>query len=797
MNRTRALTSLSMVLLGGAAFAVAALMPATLRAQPATPTDAANYKQLMQMYCVGCHSGPTPFAGLNLEPLDPAKLNENGVIWEKMIRKLRDKQMPPAGMPRPDDATYEAFFKFLESGRDRLAQANPNPGRTTLNRLNRTEYANTIRDLLALNIDVRDLLPGDDTGYGFDNIGDVLSVSPVLLEKYLLTAGKIARAAVGDPNMQPTVEAFEVSHGLKQRDRMDEALPVGSRGGAAVKHRFPVDGEYEISVNISRGRAENYLGLGRERQLDLRLDDQRLGLYTIARNPGRSSLGSGTPPDAHLKARLVVKAGTHEIGASFLKDTIVREGIIDRVREDAVPTYFEGIGAITVTGPYNVQGPGATASRERIFSCLPKAASEEQACAEQILKTVAKRAYRRPVTEDDVKPFVELYQQGSQAGAGRGGFEAGIRLALQGLLVAPDFIFRPEHDPAGAPPGSSHRVSDVELASRLSFFLWSSIPDEELLAVAEAGKLGDKAVLAQQVKRMMADPKSEQMVKNFAGQWLFLRNIRNISPATESFPNWDENLRPAMATETEMLIDSMMRADRSIVDMLQNDYTFLNQRLAEHYGIKGVYGTEFRRVALEDKNRWGLLGQASVLTVTSYPNRTAPTIRGKWVLQQILGTPPPPPPPNVPSLKEDATTKSMTMRQRMELHRSNPTCAVCHRMMDPLGFALENFDGLGRWRDTTGPGAGPIDSSGVLPDGTKFDGPAGLREVLISKREMFVETVTERLLTYALGRGVEEYDHPVLRKIVRGAAADDYRWSSIILGIVNSAPFQMRRTGDG
>jgi hypothetical protein len=796
MNRTRALTSLSMILVGGTALAVATLMPSTLPAQNTTGTDAANYKTLMQMYCVGCHSGPTPFAGLNLEPLDPAKLNENGVIWEKMIRKLRDRQMPPAGMPRPDDATYDAFFKYIETGRDRLAQAAPNPGRTTLNRLNRTEYANTIRDLLALNIDVRDLLPGDDTGYGFDNIGDVLSVSPVLLEKYLLAAGKIARAAVGDANMQPTVQSFEVPHGLKQTDRMDAALPVGSRGGTVVKHRFPVDGEYEISINISRGRAENYLGLGRERTLDLRLDDERLGLYTIARNPGRSSLGGGTPPDAHLRARLVVKAGTHEIGASFLKDTVIQEGIIDRIREDNVRTYFEGVGAITVTGPYNVQGTGATASRERIFSCLPKAASEEQACAEQILKSVAKRAYRRPVTEDDLKPLVTLYQQGSKATGGRGGFESGIRLALQGMLVAPDFIFRPEHDPAGAPPGSSHRVSDVELASRLSFFLWSSIPDDELLAVAEAGKLSDKTVLEQQVKRMMADPKSEQMIKNFAGQWLFLRNIQGISPATESFPNWDENLRNSMAVETELLIDSMMRADRSIVDMLHNDYTFVNQRMAEHYGMKGIYGAEFRRVALEDKNRWGLLGQASVLTVTSYPNRTAPTIRGKWVLQQILGTPPPPPPPNVPSLKDDEKTQRLTMRQRMELHRQNPTCAVCHRMMDPLGFALDNFDGIGTWRTTTGINE-PIDSSGVMPDGTKFDGPSGLRDILMSKKHMFVENFTENLMTYALGRGVEEYDHPALRTITRQAALEDNRWSSIILGIVNSTPFQMRRVSDG
>ena len=488
-----------------------------------------------------------------------------------------------------------------------------------------------------------------------------------------------------------------------------------------------------------------------------------------------------------------MKAGTRELAATFLKDTLLKEGIIERVRDDAVPTYFEGVGSITVAGPFNVQGPGKTVTRDKIFVCHPSGAAEEQACAKKILSTLAHRAYRRPLGDGDMTQLLALYNAGAQ----NGGFESGVRLALQKILVSPGFLFRAEVDPPGAAPGTVYKISDVELASRLSFFLWSSIPDDELLAVAESGRLPEPSVLQGQVKRMLADPRSQALVKNFSGQWLFLRNIARISPDTTAYPNFDENLRQALAKETELLIESQVREDRSVADLLSTDYTFLNQRLAEHYGIKGVYGNEFRRVKLEDPNRYGLLGQASILTVTSYPNRTAPTIRGKWVLEQLLGTPPPPPPPNVPSLKDDATTQKLTMRQRMEQHRASPTCAACHRLMDPVGFALENYDGLGGWRVSTAPGSGPIDSSGALPDGTSFNGPAGLRDVLMKKRDLFVETFTERLLTYALGRGLEEYDQPVIRKITRDAAADDQKWSSIILGIVKSTPFQMRRVSDG
>ena len=788
MIRTRPLTSISMALAGAIFFPAA-----TLPAQNSPSAAATAPRATLDKYCIGCHRGPAPSAGLHLDTLDIANFETNGVTWEKLARKLRNREMPPPGVPRPDAATYDALVKYVETGRDRLAEVKPNPGRPTLHRLNRTEYGNAVRDLLALEIDVTELLPADDIGYGFDNIGDVLQVSPVLLERYLSAARKISRAAVGDTTMPVSYQTYTIPHGLIQLDRSSEAAPVGSRGGTIVRHLFPVDGEYEISVTLQRSRDDQYLGLERERKLDLRLDDQRLKLFAIAGSAKKVVLGGGTPPDAHLKIRVPVKAGTRELAATFLKDTLLKEGIIERVRDDAVPTYFEGVGSITVAGPFNVQGPGKTVTRDKIFVCHPSGAAEEQACAKKILSTLAHRAYRRPLGDGDMTQLLALYNAGAQ----NGGFESGVRLALQKILVSPGFLFRAEVDPPGAAPGTVYKISDVELASRLSFFLWSSIPDDELLAVAESGRLPEPSVLQGQVKRMLADPRSQALVKNFSGQWLFLRNIARISPDTTAYPNFDENLRQALAKETELLIESQVREDRSVADLLSTDYTFLNQRLAEHYGIKGVYGNEFRRVKLEDPNRYGLLGQASILTVTSYPNRTAPTIRGKWVLEQLLGTPPPPPPPNVPSLKDDATTQKLTMRQRMEQHRASPTCAACHRLMDPVGFALENYDGLGGWRVSTAPGSGPIDSSGALPDGTSFNGPAGLRDVLMKKRDLFVETFTERLLTYALGRGLEEYDQPVIRKITRDAAADDQKWSSIILGIVKSTPFQMRRVSDG
>jgi hypothetical protein len=800
MMRTRAL-ALGIVLAGGMVLAGAVFLRAavpgenssTAAAIAQSPTfDQHSVWQTWKIYCDTCHFGPKARAGVNLESLDLANLDSNGALWEKVLRKLRGREMPPPGAPRPDADTYMSLVKAIESERDRLSDVRPNPGRPTLHRLNRAEYANAIRDLLALEVDVSEMLPTDDAGYGFDNIGDVLTVSPSLLERYLLTAGKISRQAVGDVAMPPAYQTYDIPHGLRQDDRMSKDLPVGSRGGTAVNHLFPVDGEYEISLGLQRGRADEILGTGRERKLDLRFDDQRLELFTIAPTGRRANINTatGTDPEANLKVRLPVKAGTHTLAAAFLKDSVMQEGILFKQRADAVQAHFEGVGSISVGGPFNVQGPGATPSRDKIFICHPTAATEEQACAEKIIAGVAHRAYRRPIAADDLPQLIALYRQGAEIG----GFESGVRLALQKILVSPEFIFRVELDPADAPAGIVHRISDIELASRLSFFLWSSIPDDELLAVAERGGLSDPSMLERQVRRMLADPRAQALVKNFVGQWLFLRNIPGIQPDVAAFTYFDDNLRKALAQETEMVVESSLHEDRSVVDLLKTDYTFVNQRLAEHYGIKGIYGNEFRRIAVTDPKRQGLLGHASLMAVTSYPNRTAPTIRGKWVLEQLFGSPPPPPPPNVPALKEEATSvKVLTMRERMEEHRASPQCAVCHRIMDPIGFALENFDGLGKWRDTYGEGGeGPIDSSGVLPDGTAFDGPVGLRDILLStKRDVFVENFTERLLTYALGRGVEEYDRPVIRKIVREASPDDHRWSSIILGIIKSKPFQM------
>jgi hypothetical protein len=790
-----------MVLAGAVgAAAVYADNPTTHPAATAPSSAAGQYVtwQTWRIYCVECHTGNKAPAGLNLHALDLGHLETNGVMWEKLLRKLRNHEMPPAGAPRPDDATYKTMVSFIEQERDRAAQLRPNPGHPTLHRLNRTEYANAIRDLLAVEVDVAEMLPADDTGYGFDNIGDVLQVSPLLMERYLSAAGRISRLAVGDPTIPVSYQTYPVSHGLNQSDRMSEDMPLGSRGGTSVRHYFPVDGEYEIVVNLARGKADEFLGMDKERTVDLRFDGEKLATFTAAVQRGQNAVfGTGKDPDANWRVRLPIKAGPHTVLAAFLKDTVVPEDILPqrgRGNNGNDKDYYEGIGAITVAGPFNVQGPGTTESRDRIFLCHPASPAEEQACAQKNIANLAHRAYRRPITADDLPPLLALYKRGAE----RGGFESGMRLALQTILVSPDFIFRMEEDPADAKPGSVHRISDVELASRLSFFLWSSIPDDELLAVAERGGLSDPATLKTQVKRMLADQRAQALIRNFVGQWLFLRNIPRVQPDSVAFPNFDDNLRQAMEKETELVVESTLRDDASVASLLTTNYTFLNQRLAEHYGMKGIYGNEFRRVALTDPNRQGLLGQASIMTVTSYPDRTAPTIRGKWVLEQLLGTPPPPPPPNVPALKEDDSAKAQTMRQRMESHRASPTCAACHRLMDPIGFALENFDGIGRWRDTAGEeGTGAIDSSGVLPDGTEFNGPKGLRDILLRRKGQFLETFTERLLTYALGRGVEEYDAPVIRRIVRESSSDDYKWSSVILGIVNSNPFQMRRVSNG
>ena len=770
------------------------------------PQDTSQYRAILNRYCVTCHNEKLKTAGLMLDTMDVEKVSEGAAVWEKVVRKLRTAAMPPAGMPRPDQPTYDSFATYLETELDRAAAAKPNPGRPAIHRLNRTEYTNAIRDLLAMEINGGTLLPADDSGYGFDNIADVLSVSPTLLERYTSAARKISRLAIGDPAMRPDFETYDVPKYLLQEDRMSDALPFGSRGGMAIRHYFPLDGEYVVRIRLQRERQGAYiLGLTEQHQLEVRLDGARIKLFTVGRERNgvsRTNVDSGTEyertADLGLEVRFPVNAGMRVVGVAFLKKTTEPEGMIEprlagfRFAPNVVVE--PAVASVAIGGPYDVKGPGDTPSRRRIFVCHPTSgpanSKDEEQCARKILSTLARRAYRRPVTEEDLQPLLSFYQ----AGQSKGSFEAGIEMALRRILVSLEFLFRIELDPANVAPNTAYRISDLALASRLSFFLWSSIPDDELLDLAARGKLQDPAVLQQQVQRMLADSRSKTLVSNFAGQWLYLRNLRSVQPDPAGFPEFDENLREAFQQETELFLESLLREDHSVLDLLNANYTFLNERLARHYGIPNIYGSHFRRVTLNDEARRGLLGQGSILTVTSYATRTSPTLRGKWLLENILGTPPPPPPPNVPSLKDNKETKALSMRQRMEQHRANPVCASCHARMDPLGFALENFDAIGKWQTTSGDANTPIDASGVLPDGTRFQGPAELRKALLSKPEQFVTTVTEKLLTYAIGRGVEYYDAPAVRKITRETAASDYRWSSLIAEIVKSDPFQMRRS---
>jgi len=728
---------------------------------------------VLTKYCVTCHNEKLRTAGLLLDKADIVHPGDNPALWEKVLRKLRTREMPPPQMPRPDDATYNSVANYLENALDHAAAAQPNPGRPTVYRLNRSQYGNAIRDLFSLDVDTASLLPPDDSGYGFDNIGDVLTVSPMLLEKYLSAAASISRLAIGDPSISPTSADYEIRPDTVQTEREDIDLPVGSRGGIAIRHYFPLDADYVIKVRLQRGKDATTIVGTSERQLDIRLDGVRLKLFTV---------GGENAADDGLEVRAAVKAGQHLLAVTFLKDTVKAEGILDTTTNQA---FFEGVGSVSIAGPYATKGPGDTLSRRKIFICRPSGPKDEEACATKIITTVARRAYRRPIHADEIPTLLMPYKAALDKRA-KGSFEDGIRMAIQRILVSPNFLFRVESDPPGIASGTAYHINDIELASRLSLFLWSSIPDDELLLVAERRKLKEPAVLEQQVKRMLADPRANTLVSNFINQWLYLRNMETVLPDPAAFPGFDENLRNALARETDLFFQSMLREDRSILDMLRADYSFLNERLGRHYGITGIHGSQFRRVTLTDETRKGLLGKGSILTVTSYPNRTSPTLRGKWLLENLLGSPPPPPPPNVPSLKEDQDIRGLTMRQRMELHQSNAACSSCHSRMDPLGYSLENFDGLGRWRQN-------IDALGILPDGTKVDGPVGLRNVLLSKKDQFVVTVTERLLTYALARGVEPFDMPAMRKIVRNLESDDYRWSSLIMGVVNSVPFQMRR----
>ena len=776
------------------ALKVAALAVATACAgtpqQPASTLDAPP-RALIDKYCIGCHNQRLKTGGLALDNIATESISQNTAVWEKVVRKLRARYMPPVGLPRPDESTYSSAVTSLESSLDRIAAAKPNPGRTdTFRRLNRTEYHNAIRDLLALDIDVSSLLPSDDSSHGFDNV-TVGELSPTLLERYLSAAQKISRLAIGGAVRAPGGETIELPADLTQEQQFDE-LPFGTRGGTVVHYTFPLDAEYEIQLRLTRDRNEHVEGLRGEHQVELTIDGERIQVFT-AKPPPTNADQSIVDKDFHL--RVPVKAGSHELAATFIKKPSVlletdRQPYQAHFNADRHPRIQPALYSISVTGPFNASGPGDTASRQRIFVCHPQKASEQDACAKRILSAVTRRAWRGPVKDSELQAPLRFYREARE----QAGFEDGIEKALRAVLMSPRFLFRIEQDPAGIAPHTSYALSDLDLASRLSFFLWSSIPDDELLEAAIHGSLKQPAVLEKEVRRMLADPRSEALVNNFAEQWLYLRNLASASPDARLFPDFDDNLRQAFRRETELFFESIMREDRNVLDLLRANYTFVNERLAKHYGIPNVYGSRFRRVTFDEGSvRGGLLGQGSVLTVSSYATRTSPVIRGKWVLSNILGSPPPPPPPNVPPLKEAADSgKVLTMRERMAEHRANPACAGCHKLMDPIGFSLENYDAVGRWRTTEGGVA--VDAAGGLPDGSTFTGAAGLRLALLRNPELFVTTTTEKLLTYALGRGVEENDAPAVRGIVRAARSDDYRFSSLVLGIVNSTPFQMRRS---
>jgi mono/diheme cytochrome c family protein len=769
---------------------------------PREPGDPAPHRALIDRYCVTCHSDRVKTASLTLEKRDLSRVPEDAEVWEKALRKLRGGMMPPQGMPRPAQSNIDALVSFLETSIDSAALAKPNPGRSPLHRLNRAEYANAIRDLLSLEIDATSLLPADDESNGFDNIADVLKVSPSLLEQYLTASRKVSSLAVGDSDITPASQVYRVPPDRSQEDHV-EGLPLGTRGGLLVRHNFPLDGDYDFSVGLLQNIVGYMPGLEWPHQLEITIDGVRVFLAPVGGEDDNklsdTNLGIAKDTlDARLRKRIHVQAGPRDVGVAFIRrNSAESDEPLQPFTRDLDLQNMNGIPLVEhlqIAGPFDPTGPGDTPSRRRIFVCRPGGANarareaNETACATKILSTLARRAYRQPVTQSDVQTLMDFYQAGRKQGT----FESGIESAIRLILASPKFLFRNEPDPPNVAAGAIYAVSDLELASRLSFFLWSSIPDDELLNAAVGGKLKDPAVLERQVRRMLGDARSDALVRNFAAQWLFLRNLQTFVADQEEFPNFDENLRQSFRRETELFFQSIIRDDRSVIDLIDANYTFVNERLARHYGIPNIYGTRFRRVTLADENRRGLLGQGSVLTVTSYPNRTSPVLRGKWILDNLLGTPPPAPPPNVPDLKDaHEGGKVLSVRERMEEHRANSACATCHRVMDPLGFSLENFDATGQWR--TKEEAGPVDASGRLADGTEVDGPVALRQALLKHPETFARTMTEKLLTYSLGRGLEYYDMPVVRAISRDATANDYRFSSLVMGIVKSTPFRMKR----
>jgi hypothetical protein len=749
---------------------------------------------LVKQYCVTCHNARVLTGGLSLEGLDPAAAASHSDLWEKVIMKLRGGMMPPVGMPRPGEATLQAFAASLERRIDGQALTSPDPGHKPIHRLNRTEYRNAVRDLLDLEVDVRDLLPADDESHGFDNIAGVLRVSSSLLEQYLTAARRVSSLAVGT-DTEVVRLAYRVPPDDSQQDEVD-GVGLGTRGGLRFRHNFPQNAEYELAIGLMQNFHGYITGLEFAHRVEIAIDGEQV--FTAHVGGEEDNLASDRNMSAaalaiheRLKARVRVAAGPHDVGVTFFRRNRAASDeplqLHERHHDLQDMNGLPIVEQVTVTGPFAPTGPGDTPSRRRIFTCRPGTPAQEASCAKTILTDLAHRAFRRPVTAGDLDPLMELYEAARAEGST---FDTGIEQALRLVLASPKFLFRVEEPPAAA--GRVEPVSDLELASRLSFFLWSSIPDGELLKLAEQGRLDEPAVLQAQVERMLRDPRSRALVDNFAAQWLRLRNLRSHTPIARDFPNFDNELREAFRIETELFFESIIREDRSVLDLLNADYTYVNERLARHYGIPNVYGSHFRRVTVKQDARRGLLGQGSILTVTSYPNRTSPVLRGKWVLENLLGTPPPAPPQDVPDIEENQPgEEARSLRARLEAHRRNPTCASCHRVMDPLGFALENFDGLGRWREKE-PG-GAIDPTGQLADGTPIDGPVALRKAVLERREMFVRTLTEKLMTYGLGRGIEVDDRPLVRRVAREAAAHDYRWSAIVLGIVRSAPFQMKK----
>jgi mono/diheme cytochrome c family protein len=785
----------------GYLFIAAWLAISALGANAATDNPA---HELVTKYCVSCHNEKVKTAGLALDRADAENPAKSAETWEKVIAKLRSRAMPPPKLPRPDNATYDKVAGWLESEIDRAATAHVNPGRAaSLHRLNRAEYANAVRDLLAVDVDPQAMLPPDEQAFGFENNADALSMQPALLDRYVSAASAIARRAVGDATLPPAFVRYGAMKDnandatyLRQVDRLGEDFPLGSKGGVAARHYFPVDGEYVFKLRLQRAWDSEIRGLNVPNEYELRVDGKRVWQTTLGgeKSHSKTFIYDG---DEGLQVRVPVKAGLHQVMATMLKtDDAEPEGpgpdrlpLFSRASDNG--TSPAAIAALWIGGPYGARVPADSPSRDLIYVCRPANASEELPCATKILSQLARHAYRRAATDEDVQTLLSFYKRGH----GSGSFDDGIRAALERVLVSPDFLFRIECDPAGTAAGTTYRISDVELASRLSFFLWSSIPDETLLDLAIRGKLHEPAVLERQVSRMFADPRARtSLVQNFFSDWLESRNVWLLNPDGTKFPFFDDNLRSAFVMETNLFLDAQLKEDNSVADLLTSNETFLNEQLARHYGISGVYGSHFRRVILTDENRFGLLGKASVLAVTSYTTRTSPTIRGKWVLENILNAPPPAPPPNVPSLESsNKDGKPLSVRQMLEMHRANPVCASCHARMDPLGLSLENFDAIGRWRATDAGQA--IDASGVLLDGTKVNGPRELREALMAQKTQFVKTVTDKLLTYALGRGLEYYDASTVRSIDRSAAADGYRWSSVISAIVKSPPFQMSIAG--